>query len=99
MDTQTKPLNQFIAEQNLKFECRSVPSRPDGLMDGDMYHFRCKFTSTSGIYQNKSGFRVASNKPHSFSVYFSMGIAHAGKEPTIEEVLDCLAMDAASYEN
>lgn len=33
-----------------------------------------------------------------FSVVFSMGSGHLGKEPTIAEVLDCLASDAGSID-
>ena len=33
------------------------------------------------------------------TTYFSMGYGHKGQEPTAADVLDCLASDAASYEN
>jgi len=33
------------------------------------------------------------------TVYFSQGYAHNGKAPTLESVLDCLASDAAGYDN
>jgi hypothetical protein len=33
------------------------------------------------------------------SVYFSKGSGHKGAEPTAEEVLDCMASDAAGVEN
>lgn len=36
---------------------------------------------------------------HQMTVYFSKGTGHNGAAPTLEEVLDCLAMDAAGYEN
>ena len=34
-----------------------------------------------------------------FVTYFSKGIGHKGKRPTVPEVLDCIASDAAGYEN
>lgn len=34
-----------------------------------------------------------------FTVYFSQGFGHNGKEPKLTSVLDCLASDAAGYEN
>ena len=34
-----------------------------------------------------------------FVTYFSKGIGHKGKKPTVSEVLDCIASDAAGYEN
>lgn len=33
------------------------------------------------------------------TVYFSKGIGHKGTEPTIAEVLDCLASDASTVDN
>ncbi len=37
--------------------------------------------------------------PRRMSGTFSMGSAYEGKEPDIKDVLDCLASDAAGYEN
>ena len=34
-----------------------------------------------------------------FVTYFSKGIGHKGKRPTVSEVLDCIASDASGYEN
>ena len=34
-----------------------------------------------------------------FTLYFSKGIGHKGAPPTLDEVLDCLAVDAAGIEN
>lgn len=31
--------------------------------------------------------------------YYSMGIGHKGKKPTMQQVLDCVASDAAGYED
>ena len=33
------------------------------------------------------------------SLVFSMGSGHGGKRPELADVLDCLASDAAGYEN
>ena len=33
------------------------------------------------------------------TVYFSKGVGHHGKEPSAEEVIDCMASDAAGIEN
>lgn len=35
----------------------------------------------------------------SFTTYFSQGYGHNGNEPKLDDVLDCLASDAAGYEN
>lgn len=37
--------------------------------------------------------------PRRMSGTFSMGSGHAGNEPELDDVLDCLASDAAGYEN
>jgi len=39
-----------------------------------------------------------SREGHSLSVFFSQGSAHTS-EPSAEDVLDCIASDAASYED
>lgn len=49
----------------------------------DMDHWKCKIT------QGK----------HSMTLYFSKGYGHNGKEPQLDEVLDCLASDASSVIN
>ena len=99
-------LRQFISKHEIKFECHRVEARPDGLMDANypkdglsvtlakdrMRHFRCRVSR---------GHRVENNFPlkaRSFSLYFSQGSAHT-QDPTLADVLDCLASDAAGYEN
>ena len=49
-------------------------------------HWRCSF------------WRAVPGRPQ-FTTYFSMGLGHKGKEPMQKDVLDCLASDAAGYEN
>lgn len=51
--------------------------------DFEGYHYKC----------------ILRAKGKQLTTFFSMGLAHEGKEPQIEEVLDCLASDAAGYEN
>ncbi len=36
---------------------------------------------------------------HQLTTYFSKGYGHHGAEPEADEVLDCLASDAAGYDN
>ena len=36
---------------------------------------------------------------HSMTLVFSMGEGHHGKEPTVEDVLDCLFSDACTIDN
>jgi hypothetical protein len=51
--------------------------------DFEGYHYKC----------------ILRAKGKQLTTFFSMGLAHEGKEPQIEEVLDCLASDASGYEN
>lgn len=88
-------IEQFITKHGVKFDCRRVAKRPDGLMDADyskdglpvtrakdqMRHFHCRIGVVS----------------RSFSLYFSQGSAHT-QEPTLADVLDCLASDASGYD-
>jgi hypothetical protein len=39
------------------------------------------------------------HKGRRFTVYFSMGLGHHGKEPEVAEVLDCLISDATGVDN
>lgn len=82
MENENISLEQFISKHNIQFEQHTVYTRPDGLMQGDMWHFKCRI---------KAGRRA-------FGLYFSQGrgISH---EPSLADVLDCLASDAAGYEN
>lgn len=50
-------LDKFIAKHGIKFEQHMVYTRPDGLMDGDMWHYRV---------------RIACGRK-SFGLYFSTG--------------------------
>lgn len=36
---------------------------------------------------------------HEFVTYFSKGFGHMGKRPSTREILECMASDAAGYEN
>jgi hypothetical protein len=54
--------------------------------DTDMDHWRCKL-------------RRAGPPSARMTIYFSMGFGLKGAEPTLAEVLDCLASDAAGVEN
>lgn len=98
----TITIEQFIAKHNLKFECRRVESRPDGLMSdtrpeaGTMRHFRCKVTHDKPCLGFKID-EVQLTTRKSFSVYFSQGSVHMN-DPTLANVLDCLASDASGFE-
>lgn len=78
-------LEQFIKKYDVWLESKRVYERMDGLMSDSagMRHFRC---------------RLWVSRERSFGLYFSQGSAHK-QDPTTADVLDCLASDAAGYEN
>ena len=79
-----KTLDSFLKRHKLEFACKRVDARPDGLMDSD--HMTRHFHV-----------RI-SRETRSFSLYFSQGSAHR-EDPTLADVLDCLASDASGFEN
>lgn len=85
-------LEAFITKHNLKFECHRVDTRPDGLgmmLDADrMRHFKCRIFARIRTGEHKK----------SMGLYFSQGPAIT-EDPTLADVLDCLASDASGYEN
>jgi hypothetical protein len=42
---------------------------------------------------------ILKSKGKQLTTYFSKGYGHNGKEPIVEEVLDCLASDASGFDN
>jgi len=88
MENETITLEQFIKTNDIRFTCARVGNRPDGLMSQDgMRHFHCRIYK-GAVHPNSS----------SFGLYFSQGSAHT-VDPTLADVLDCLASDASGYEN
>ena len=82
-ETETYTIDQFIADNELTMTCQPADSNPN--MDGeDMDHWLCKMFVKNGDV---------------LPVPFSMGRGHNGKAPELADVLDCLASDAAGWEN
>ena len=85
MDTKTVTLQQFIAEQQLEMSVLPVKRNPH--MDVQMpRNFKCTITM------------VGRGNHEPMTVYFSQGSAHK-KNPTLAEVLDCLASEASGVDN
>lgn len=83
MDTQT-----FIAREGITMTAVKVPANPN--MDGD-----AEWSAQASHYYvtfSRAG------SPEKLVSYFSQGSAHK-RAPQAEDVLDCLASDAASVEN
>lgn len=72
-------IQEFIEKTDLKFSCKRINSRPDGLMDD----------RNDGMRHFKTTIR---NDRNSMVVYFSQGSAHT-VDPTLADVLDCIASD------
>lgn len=77
-------IEDFVNVHKIKIKVESISSNPF-FVDGrdDMDHYRVIL-------------RIGRRQ---FTTYFSKGYGHSGKEPTTEEVLDCMASDASGYEN
>ena len=80
----TTTLDQFIATTGLRMTCKYADRNPH-MADNNWAadHWRCTIT---GRHSKR------------MTVYFSKGMAHKGAPPTLEEVLDCIASDAAAVE-
>ena len=85
MDTQTITLDQFIVEQQLVMDARSVRRNPH-MQEQMPRNFECAIGFVGRGYHEP------------LVVYFSQGGAHK-KPPTLAEVLDCLASDASGVDN
>lgn len=76
-------LSEFIEQAGVSMTAESTYRNPHMDDRQDMDHWRC----------------VLRRGRKSMVVYFSKGIGHHGAEPTVEEVLDCMASDASGVEN
>lgn len=80
---EVQSIQAFINVQGLSMTCEWTDSNPN-MEDSDrsMDHWKCRI---------RRGRR-------SMTLVFSMGSGHYGSEPTLDQVLDCLASDSASVE-
>ena len=70
---------EFIKSQNVKMTAERVAQNPNMADSRDMDHWLCRIRA--------NGRRMLVN--------FSMGYGHNGAEPSLADVLDCMASDAA----
>jgi hypothetical protein len=77
-------LREFITRYGITIACEQVDSNPNMQDANGMFHWRCRLRC-------KSTQRV-------MSTYFSMGGALT-HEPTAEDVLNCLSLDAGGVDN
>lgn len=86
VDDETSPMERFIEENRLTMTWKAVDSNPS-MTDREMNHYKVKISGAGAP----------------FPLHYSKGLGHVKNgrpiPPTLEEVLDCLASDAATVEN
>lgn len=97
-----KTTQQFIEETGSTMTASRADANPH-MTDFQGDHWRCVLKLTGkGKNPFAPGTYLGENwapPVKQLTVYFSKGYGHNGAEPTADEVLDCLASDAASIEN
>ena len=82
-------IDEFIKEHSIHYKrCNKMfrnPNMPDW-KNADHWEVVLHITG-KGLYEPE------------LITYYSMGIGHKGKKPTMQQVLDCVASDAAGYED
>lgn len=78
-------VNEFIKDLGITVAATRVDANPNMADSADMDHWRLSMRSSVNMTK--------------MTVYFSMGRGLNGREPKLDEVLDCIASDAASVEN
>ena len=77
-------LEQFIEDHKLGIICRRTKANPNMESETPMDHWKCVLNNPAG---------------KTLHVFFSMGQGHKGKQPKLDEVLNCLASDCSGVEN
>lgn len=83
MTTDTKTIHDFISEHNITISSEWADRNPHMDDSASMDNYKCRLRANG----------------RQMTLYFSKGIAHHGVAPEADEVLDCLASDAAGFEN
>lgn len=81
-------LEELVEQNGITMTAEYASSNPnmDGPERDQMDHWKCV------LLMRADGRRQ-------FTIYFSMGVGHEGREPTVTEVLESVASDAAGFEN
>ena len=83
MTTDLMALADFIANHRITMTAERAPHNPNMDDAGTMDHWRVQL-------------RMGRKR---LTTYFSMGVGHKSAKPEADDVLDCLASDAAGFEN
>lgn len=85
--TEQITLDQFIKDNQITMTCQRTDENPNFIDDKfQMYHWKCVIKRP--MPDAKAGEQCV------LRTIFSMGLGHKGKQPKLDEVLDCLANDA-----
>ena len=81
-------IEEFIKKQQIHYkECNKMHANPNAPDWKNADHWEVVLHITG------------KGKEPEFITYYSMGKGHKGKKPTMQQVLDCVASDAAGYED
>lgn len=85
LSSRRESIEEFVKKHNITISCTHVYRNPY-MMEFEGDHWEVILT-------------MPGKRTNRLMSYFSKGFGHKGKEPTAEEVLDCLASEASGYEN
>lgn len=88
-----KTLKEFIKAENLSMTAKRTDYNPNMDNSDDMDHWGCTITNDP---ERLNDWKSPAAR---MDLTFSMGRGHHGIAPELEDVLDCLASDAAGYAN
>jgi hypothetical protein len=101
MATDTVTIDQFVTDNGITIKCARTDrnsNMPDSL-DMDHWKVRLRRDTDTAVIVNGAVDMSRSDRVRVMTLTFSKGSGHNGAEPTADEVLDCLASDAAGVEN
>jgi hypothetical protein len=85
---QNQTLAQFITEREITIASSSTENNPY-MEDSDrMDNWKVRLQA-----------KDSDGKRRTMRLYFSKGVGHEGAQPTVEEILECMASDSAGIEN
>ena len=90
-------LGEFCTRNRISMTAECADANPN-MQEREMDHWKVRFTRHQDFTRTGNVYRFHGKILARMTMYFSMGYGHAGKEPTAEDVLDCLASDASSVD-
>jgi hypothetical protein len=99
MATDRVTIEQFVERNRISLTAEMVDRNPH--MDGsdNMDNYKCVLIRRESAGKRYNARKDGTSVAARMTVHFSKGIGHHGAEPEADEVLSCLASDAAGVEN